>query len=45
MSITLSIPPGAQQFLEFAKEHQVKVPKGWKWSREEATERKMRCLA
>ena len=35
----------AQQFLEFAKEHQVKVPKGWKWSREEATERKMRCLA
>ena len=35
----------AQQFLEFAKTHQVKVPKGWKWSREEATERKMRCLA
>ena len=35
----------AQQFLEFAKTHQGKVPKGGKWSREEATERKMRCLA
>ena len=34
-----------QQFIEFAKAHQVKVLKGWKWSREEATERKMRCLA
>ena len=40
-----SLKTRAQQFLEFAKEHQVKVPKGWKWSREEATERKMRCLA
>ena len=34
-----------QKFLEFAKTHQVKVPEGWKRSREEATERKMRCLA
>ena len=27
----------AQQFLAFAKAHQLKVPKGWKWSREEAS--------
>ena len=32
-----------RQFSEFVKSHRVKVPTGWKWSRDEASERTMRC--
>ena len=35
----------AQAFYEFAMAHPIKVPKGWKFSREEASERKMKCLS
>ena len=34
----------SRQFLEFAKEHEIAVPKGWRWSRAEAAERKMECF-
>ena len=35
----------AQEFYEYAMAHPIKVPKGWKFSREEASERKMKCLS
>ena len=35
----------AQEFYEFATTHSIPMEKGFKWSREMATERKMRCLA
>lgn len=34
----------SRKFLEFAKTHEITVPKGWRWSRAEAAERKMRCF-
>lgn len=35
----------AQEFYEYAMTHSIPLEKGWKWSREEATERKMKCLS
>ena len=32
------------EFFEFIEKNTVHVPEGWKFSREEATERKMKCL-
>lgn len=34
-----------RSFADFARVHKVAAGEGWSWSREEATERKMRCLA
>ena len=34
-----------RSFADFARAHKVSAGEGWSWSREEATERKMRCLA
>lgn len=34
-----------QAFLSFARAHQIDAPKGWRWSRNEATQRPMECLA
>ena len=34
----------AQEFYEFAMAHPIKLPKGFKFDREEAAERKMRCM-
>ena len=31
------------QFLEFARTHEVSAPQGWRWSRDDATEREMEC--
>ena len=31
------------QFLEFARTHEVSVPQGWRWSRDDAVEREMEC--
>ena len=35
----------AQEFYEFAMANPIKVPKGFKFNRREASERKMRCMA
>ena len=32
-------------FMAFARTHQIDAPKGWRWSRDEATARAMGCLA
>ncbi len=34
----------SRRFLEFAAEHEVAVPEGWRWSRKEAAEREMECV-
>jgi len=31
------------QFLEFARTHEVSAPQGWRWSRDDATERELEC--
>ncbi len=33
-----------RNFADFARTHKIAAENGWAWSREEATERKMRCL-
>ena len=35
----------AQKFYEYAMTHSIPMQKGYKWSREDAAERKMKCLA